>query len=260
MDASPKVPPWHHITIVPRVDISRLAKALPDQQQPQREEGKEHRDRPPIVLSALVPKQRAWSLRRRRIARSGLAAAPTLIGYIVHLSRNLEHRARVIGATKVVVVYIQHVWWSVVCGNARIGCETQAAVAGDVVGLVELRDVGHEQASAEDGERGVEVVVGEVQAILCVCHRQSVRPLDGAGEALVGWIEGRLPHVAELVDPPWIGRLISLIVQEHDDARVVDYHFGQCGPGGNIHGLIGRRVDVVQYAGLVDVGCIEGRI
>ncbi|KUI74277.1 hypothetical protein VM1G_11956 [Cytospora mali] len=214
-------------------------------------------DGPPVVLLHLVPEHGAGSL--RGTARCGLAATSAAVRDVVHLGGDLEDGARVLGAAVVVVVDVEDVGGAVVDVAAVLGGQAQAAVARDVVGLVELRDVRDEDGGAEDGDVGVQVVVGQVEHCLALGHRQAVGPLDGAREGLVRRVERRLPHVAELVDPPGISRLVGHIVEEYDDARVVDDHLGQRRPGRHVHGLERRRVDVVQDARLVDVGGVQVR-
>lgn len=112
---------------------------------------------------------------------------------------------------------------------------------------------------AQDGHFRVEVVVGEVHHILGLLNGQVVRPLRDAGEVLVHRVKGSLPHVAELINPPRVGRLVGHIIQQKDHAGIEDDHLGQGGPGGQVHGLVGRSVNVVQDARRVDVVYVQVR-
>lgn len=97
-------------------------------------------------------------------------------------------------------------------------------------------------------------MVGEVHHILELFDGHiGIRPLDDAGEVLVRRVEWCLPHVTELIDPPRVGGLVGHIIQHEDHACVVDDHLSQGGPGGQVHRLVRRSVNVVQDARLVDV-------
>lgn len=198
-----------------------------------------------------MPEHRPGPL--RRTARDRLATASTEISNIVELGGNLKDSAAVIGAGEVVVVHIQDVGCASVVTNAGVGGFTEGAEAGDVVGRVEHRNVGHEQRRTEDGDLGVEVVVGKVELVSRLLGGKRSSTVYGTGERLVGRVKRRFPHVGELIDPPRVSSLVGHVVEKEDNACVVDDHFGESGPGRIIHRDVWWRVDIIENASLIDI-------
>lgn len=103
-------------------------------------------------------------------------------------------------------------------------------------------------------------MVHQVQPVHGRVGRQVRRPLHGAGKGAVHGVKGRLPHLRELVHQPGIGRLVGLVVQEHDDAVAVDDHVLQRRPVLDAHGEHRRHVRVLEDARLLDVRHVDGRV
>lgn len=127
------------------------------------------------------------------------------------------------------------------------------------VGGVDLGGVGEEDgvvAAAGDGaelDGDIEVVVGDVHVVLAgVLLGESGRALDGAGESWVLRAEGRLPDVGELVEDVRDGLLVGPVVHKHDDTVVVEDHLAEGGPLILVHGDVGRGVEVLGKAGVLN--------
>ena len=97
-------------------------------------------------------------------------------------------------------------------------------------------------------------MIREVQSIWRILRAEPWRPLDGAGERVVGGIEWRFPHLREFVEDPWYLGLISIIVHEEHYALAAEDHGGESGPVFKGHGDLWGRVDELGDAGGLD-GC-----
>ena len=199
--------------------------------------------------------ERPWCYSLRPRCCADLAAAFPVIGDIVHLRRNLKDRARRVAI--VVVVDVQEVGRTSPVRPARVGGQSQAAVSLGRVGLVEEVDGRDQQRRVEDVELDVEVVVHEVQPVPRSIAGQVRGTLDDAGEVAVGGVEGRLPHLGELVEQPGERLLVGLVIHEHDDALAPHNHLLEGRPVIEGHGEIGRLVHIPQDAGLFDMRRVE---
>ncbi|KAH6609599.1 hypothetical protein Trco_002945, partial [Trichoderma cornu-damae] len=177
---------------------------------------------------------------------------------VVEPRGSLEHGPR--RRAVVVIVHVENVGRAAPVGAAVVGGQAHAAVALGGVGLVEQRDGRDEQLEVEDVELGVEVVVHQVEPVLGRVGGQVRRALDRAGKRPVGGIKGRLPHLGELVHEPGVGRLVGLVVEEHDDAAAADDHVLQRGPVVQAHGEDGGHEGVLEDARLLDKGHVERRV
>lgn len=121
-----------------------------------------------------------------------------VIRYIVVRSSDLEHAP--IHIAVIVIIHIQELGRVIPRRIALLRIRRQAAELRQIrVRDVEQWDIGNEDGVAEKIDVVVEIVVYHVEPVLCVGGRQIRRALRGTRERAVGWVEGRLPHLGELV-------------------------------------------------------------
>lgn len=103
-------------------------------------------------------------------------------------------------------------------------------------------------------------MVHQIEAILGRRGGQVRWALHGARECAVHRVKLRLPHLRELVHEPWVGRLVGLVVEEHDDAAAVEDEVLQRGPVVDAHGEDGGHIRVLEEARLLDIRHVDGRV
>ena len=127
-------------------------------------------------------------------------------------------------------------------------------MVGVSICLVEQTVRRRQDGKTPNADVDVEVVVGHVHPVGPWQRSGPIgwRPLGCAGEGGVSGGEGCLPHLAELVEEPGNGGLVSLVVEHHDDAFVGEDHFGQSGPVIEAHRHLWRSVEVIDQARVLD--------
>lgn len=100
-------------------------------------------------------------------------------------------------------------------------------------------------------------MVHKVETLLGRRGRQVWRALNGARECAVHGVKGRLPHLRELIHEPWVGRLVGLVVEEHDNAAAVEDEILQRGPVLYAHGKDSGHICVLEDARLLDIGHVD---